>query len=52
LFALIVATLGWFAFNSVAHDEISHAAMIVHRNWALGALARMLNARLIDIAHY
>ena len=42
LFALIAAVFGWFAFNSVAHDEVSHAAMILHRNWALGALAALL----------
>lgn len=42
LFALIAAAFGWFAFNSVAHDEVSHAAMILHRNWALGTLAALL----------
>lgn len=26
LFALIAAVFGWFAFNSVAHDEVSHVA--------------------------
>ncbi len=26
---------GWQAYNSVAHDSSSHAAMIIHRNWAL-----------------
>ncbi len=42
LFALIAAVFGWFAFNSVAHDEVSHAAMILHRNWALAALTALL----------
>lgn len=42
LFALIAAVFGWFAFNSVTHDEVSHAAMKVHRNWALGALIALL----------
>jgi uncharacterized membrane protein len=27
--------LGWQAYNSVTHDDASHAAMLVHRNWAL-----------------
>jgi hypothetical protein len=26
---------GWFAYNSVAHDATSHAAMTLHRNWAV-----------------
>lgn len=42
LFAFVAAAFGWFAFNSIAHDEVSHAAMIVHRNWALGALTALL----------
>lgn len=34
-FAIITAIAGWFAYNSVAHDTASHAAMTEHRNWAL-----------------
>ncbi|GAB5606450.1 DUF2231 domain-containing protein [Sideroxyarcus sp. TK5] len=49
LFALIAAVFGWFAFNSVAHDEVSHAAMKVHRNWALGALAALLAVAAWDV---
>lgn len=49
LFALIAAVFGWFAFNSVAHDEVSHAAMKVHRNWALGALAALLALAAWDV---
>ena len=49
LFALVAATFGWFAFNSVAHDEVSHAAMMVHRNWALGALAALLALAAWDV---
>lgn len=26
---------GWQAYNSVTHDDASHAAMLIHRNWAL-----------------
>jgi uncharacterized membrane protein len=35
--AITILTLitGWLAYNSVAHDEPSHAAMTDHRNWAL-----------------
>lgn len=34
-FTLITVVMGWLAYNSVAHDTPSHAAMTDHRNWAL-----------------
>lgn len=37
--AVVAVLLGWQAFNSVNHDEAGHAAMLVHRAWALGTLA-------------
>ena len=37
--AVATATAGWLAYNSVAHDDISHAAMTEHRNWALATAA-------------
>ncbi len=49
LFAVVAAVFGWFAFNSVAHDEVSHAAMILHRNWALGALTALLALAAWDV---
>ena len=49
LFALIAAAFGWFAFNSVEHDEASHAAMILHRNWALGTLAVLVALAAWDV---
>tara|TARA_R110002095_G_C4236942_1_gene238570 strand:+ start:1587 stop:2210 length:624 start_codon:yes stop_codon:yes gene_type:complete len=33
--AIVAATFGWFAYNSVAHDEPSHAAMTLHKEWAI-----------------
>jgi len=30
---------GWYAANTVAHDEAAHAAMLVHRNLALTTVA-------------
>lgn len=38
--AISVLTLaaGLHAFNTVSHDDPSHAAMIEHRNWALATL--------------
>ncbi len=33
--AIIAAAFGWLAYNSVAHDEPSHAAMTLHKDWAI-----------------
>ncbi|HIE02284.1 MAG TPA: DUF2231 domain-containing protein [Thiotrichaceae bacterium] len=41
-FALITAATGLFAYNTIAHDALSHAAMNEHRNWAFGTLAVLL----------
>lgn len=35
LAALPAVILGWLAFNTVNHDEAGHAAMLLHRAWAL-----------------
>jgi uncharacterized membrane protein len=40
--AVITAITGWLAYNSVAHDAPSHAAMTEHRNWATATLIVML----------
>ncbi|GBG14771.1 uncharacterized protein NMK_2372 [Novimethylophilus kurashikiensis] len=37
--AVIAVLFGWQAYNSVNHDEAGHAAMLLHRAWALGTLA-------------
>ncbi len=37
-FGIITAIAGWLAYNSVAHDAPSHAAMTEHRNWAFVTL--------------
>ena len=39
---LITVLTGWYAYNSVAHDESSHLAMTDHRNWALITVALFL----------
>lgn len=35
LFAIVTAVFGWFAYTTVAHDDIAHVAMATHRNLAL-----------------
>lgn len=33
--ATIAVLFGWLAFNSVNHDDAGHAAMLLHRSWAI-----------------
>ncbi len=33
---------GWYAYNTVAHDEASHVAMTLHRDWALATASLFL----------
>jgi len=42
LFTAVTVVAGWFAYNSVTHDEPSHAAMTVHRNWGLATLVAFM----------
>lgn len=39
---LFTVLAGYFAYNSVAHDTPSHAAMTEHRNWAFATAAAFL----------
>jgi uncharacterized membrane protein len=49
IFACIAALFGWFAYNSVDHDDAGHLAMTLHRNWALGTLGALLLLVVIDV---
>ncbi len=42
LSVLPTVLFGWLASNTVNHDEASHAAMLLHRNWALASALLML----------
>jgi len=42
LSACVAAVFGWFAYNSVKHDDAGHLAMTIHRNWALAALGALV----------
>jgi len=35
---LLTVVAGYFAYNTVAHDSVSHAAMTEHRNWAFATV--------------
>ena len=37
-FAIVTVLAGIYAYNTVSHDGPSHAAMTVHKNWALPTL--------------
>lgn len=39
---LLTVAAGWYAYNTVDHDTPSHAAMTVHRNWAMVTFAVFL----------
>jgi len=41
-FTVITGLTGLYAFNTVDHDTASHAAMTIHRNWAIGAISLFL----------
>lgn len=49
IFAGIAAVFGWFAYNSVDHDEAGHLAMTTHRNWALATVGALLVLTVLDL---
>ena len=42
LAALPTVILGWMASNTINHDEAGHAAMLLHRTWALVTLLTLV----------
>ncbi len=52
LFTFATVAAGWYAYNTVAHDEPSHAAMTDHRNWALITAAIFLILTLWSVKLY
>jgi uncharacterized membrane protein len=49
IFAGIAAVFGWFAYNSVNHDEAGHLAMTTHAYWALSALGALVLLAALDL---
>ena len=47
--AVVAVAFGWLAYNSVNHDDAGHAAMQVHRVWALTTTALLVLLALFDI---
>jgi uncharacterized membrane protein len=47
--AIIAASLGWLAFNAVDHDDAGHAAMLIHRNWAIPTAIGLLFLAMWDV---
>jgi len=48
IFACIAAVLGWFAYNSVEHDEAGHRAMTRHAYWAISAVGALVLLAALD----
>ena len=42
LVTIFTVFAGWYAYNTVAHDQASHAAMTLHRDWALATASLFL----------
>lgn len=51
-FTLLTVAAGWYAFNTVTHDEPSHLAMIEHRNWAMATFAVLLGIAAWEVYLY
>ena len=51
VFVVVTVITGLIAFNSVAHDTPSHAAMTEHRNWALVTAALILAIAVWSVMH-
>lgn len=48
-FTIITGLTGLYAYNTVAHDTPSHAAMTDHRNWAIAAITLFLTLAVWSI---
>jgi len=46
---LVTVAAGFQAYNTVAHDGPSHAAMTEHRNWALAAATLIIGAAIWSV---
>ncbi|MBA2651405.1 MAG: DUF2231 domain-containing protein [Tatlockia sp.] len=42
LITILTVAAGFHAYYTVSHDAISHAAMTIHRNWALATASAIL----------
>lgn len=52
LITLVVVAAGFYAFNTVRHDEPSHLAMQEHRSWALLTVAWFLVLAFLVYRNY
>ena len=52
LFTFATVAAGFYAYNTVAHDEPSHASMTDHRNWAIVTASLFLILTLWSIKLY
>ena len=50
LAAIVTATSGWLAANSMGHDSSGHDVVHVHRNWMIAATALSLASAAVAFA--
>ena len=50
--AAVAVLLGWLAFNSVNHDDAGHAAMLLHRSWAIPTAVGLILLSCWDVWKY
>jgi len=48
LSAVVAVALGWYAFQTVDHDEAGHLVMLSHRGWAVASTGGLLLLALWD----
>lgn len=50
--AAAAVVFGWLAFNSVNHDDAGHAAMLLHRSWAIPTAIGLILLASLDAWKY
>lgn len=50
--SVVTVLTGWYAYNTVEHDALSHQAMTEHRNWALATVTLFFIATAWSIIRY
>lgn len=50
--AAVAVLFGWLAYNSVNHDDAGHAAMLLHRSWAIPTAVGLILLASWDVWKY
>lgn len=52
LMSIATVLAGLYAYNTVTHDEVSHSAMTIHRNWAIATAVGIIVMALWSVLRY